>query len=71
MLFVIWLQDRVSVRFYCFSYGVVIWEMVTGDTPHKGLEPTTIIHKAIKGELDNLKIEKSFPLFLKQLLKSE
>jgi len=45
--------------------------MQTGDTPHKGLEPNVIMHKAIKGELDSLKIEESFPLFLKQLLISE
>jgi len=45
--------------------------MLTGDTPHKGLEPKTIIHKAIKGELDSFKIEESSPQFWKQLLKGE
>ena len=70
MLFVIMVANLDSIRFYCFSYGVVIWEMLTGDTPHKGLAPNTIIYKATKGELDNLKIEESFPQFWKQLLNS-
>jgi len=45
--------------------------MLAGDTPHKGLDPKTIIHKAITGELDNLKMEESFPQFWKQILKGE
>jgi len=45
--------------------------MLTGDTPHKGLEPLAIMRKAIKGELDSLKMEESFPQFWKQLLNSE
>lgn len=59
---------HVLKRFSVFSYGVLIWEMLSGDTPYKGLESTTIIYKSQRGELDNLPLKQSFPKDYKQLL---
>ena len=60
-----------GLRFVTFSYGVVIWEMLSGVIPHKGIEPITMILKEIHGEMDHLIIEQSFPEDYKLLLNSE
>ena len=54
-----------------FSYGIVIWEMLSGDIPHKGKEPTEIIHKSQAGELFTLHVAQSFPEHYKLLLNSK
>jgi serine/threonine protein kinase len=51
-----------------WSFGVVIWEMLSGVYPHKGLEPSAIMSKSISGELDNLPLAQSFPEEYKLLL---
>lgn len=54
-----------------FSLGVVIWEMLSGDVPHKGLDQRTIMFKSQNGQLDNLPIEHSVPDEFKVILNGE
>lgn len=51
----------------CFSYGVVMWEMLTGELPHKDLVDGTIMLKAMSGQL-TLPIPESKPNVYKELL---
>lgn len=48
-----------------------MWEMLSGDTPHKDLEPAAMLFKAANGQLDNLPLELWFGDVYKLLLKSK
>ena len=67
----LWLPDPESLRIFPCSYGVVIWEMLSGDIPHYGLQPSAMIVKSISGELGNLPVKQSFPEDYKLLIKSK
>jgi len=50
------------------SYGVVVWEMLTGKIPHEGLVLGQLVTMAVKGELLCLPIPESAPKAFKQLV---
>jgi len=53
----------------CHSYGVVLWEMLTRNVPHKGVPDEKIIADALKGQI-KLDIPESCPDAIKNILKS-
>lgn len=54
----------------CFSYGVVIWEILTSDVPHKDQGVGPLMEKAKSGQLALLTPE-SIPTLYKKLLQGK
>ena len=51
----------------CFSYGVVLWEILTRRIPYEGLEDGFIINQIVTGQL-RLSVPESVPNVYKKLL---
>lgn len=51
----------------CFSYGVMLWEMLTREIPNEGLQVVPLVKKATSGKLA-LDMRESIPEAYKKLL---
>ena len=51
----------------CFSYGVVMWEMLTRQLPHENIAEGTLIHEAHSGQL-RFSVPESVPKACGELL---
>ena len=47
-------------QIYYFSYGIVLWELLTGETPYKGINDMAIAYGVAMNKL-NLPIPKTCP----------
>ncbi len=54
--------------FLCFSYGVVLWELLTGETPYKGIDPFTVAYGVAVNTL-TLPIPSTCPVPFRELMK--
>ena len=60
------LQARVVI-FY-FSFGVVLWELLTGQVPYRDVEPLAVAYGVAMNSL-TLPIPSTCPDFFKELMK--
>ena len=52
---------------FCFSYGVVLWELLTGETPYKGIDALGVAYGVAVNKL-TLPIPSTCPQLFSQLM---
>ena len=55
---------------FCFSYGVVVWEILTGEMPYKGIDSLAVAYGVAVNKL-TLPIPSTCPLMFRKLLESK
>lgn len=57
-----------SVVIFYFSFGVVLWELLTGQVPYRDVEPLAVAYGVAMNSL-TLPIPSTCPDFFKELMK--
>lgn len=65
-----YLNKNYSTFSLSFSYGVVLWELLTGETPYKGMEPLQVLY-CVGVQKISLPIPKTCPLRWRSLMESK
>ena len=60
---------RLTVSLF-YSYGIVVWELLTGETPYKGVDSLAVAYGVAVSKL-TLPIPTTCPAAFKQLLHGE
>ena len=55
---------------FCYSYGVVLWELLTGETPYKGIDTLAVAYGVAVNKL-TLPIPKTCPAAFTSILARE
>ena len=63
-------RTAVGLWFSLCSYGVVVWELLTGETPYKGIDSLAVAYGVAVNKL-TLPIPSTCPTVFKALLESE
>jgi len=61
------LDSKLIIYFPFFSYGVVLWELLTGETPYKGMEGIAVAYQVGVHKL-TLPIPKTCPTDWRSLM---
>ena len=62
-------MSRFSRASDIWSYGVVLWEMLTGETPYRGIDQLAVAYGVAMGKL-TLPLPTTCPLTLKSLMEA-
>ena len=59
---------HTAMNVFCFSFGVVLWELLTGQVPYRDVEPLAVAYGVAMNSL-TLPIPSTCPDFFKELMK--
>ena len=63
-------NSRTDSYLFCFSYGIVLWELLTGETPYKGINDMAIAYGVAMGKL-SLHIPTTCPQDWRELMEGK
>lgn len=58
------------IRMYIVSYGVLLWELLTGESPYKGIDTMAIAYSVAMNKL-RLHIPSTVPMSWRKLMEGE
>ena len=65
-----WHLSDMLITFFCYSYGVVLWELLTRQTPYKGIDTLAVAYGVAVNKL-TLPIPSTCPAAFRLLLEGQ